>query len=63
MNVVCAMSSLAELLECDDADESSDGGDVGVVDPQHREQRVDLQQAALLNQLRIKWMGGRVDSS
>ena len=56
MNVICALlsSSLAELLEGDDADEPADGGDVGVVDPQHREQRVNLQQAALLDQLQVK---------
>ena len=48
---VGVLDGLAQLLEGDDADEAADGGDVGVVHAQHGEQRVHLQQAALLDQL------------
>ena len=36
--------------------EPADGGDVGVVDPEHAEQAVHLQQAGLLHQLERCWV-------
>lgn len=51
LSAVGLLDGNPELLEADDPDEPADGRDVSVVDPQHAEESVDLQQVGFLHQL------------